>query len=102
MFKKNKSWPVLILFFICIYTIGCAVFTKYGQIEKQARKQYEQGKYDAAFLQSISALRIKPSYDKAQNLLGNSYRAAVSRHEGKIEKLIDSSNKFKWDDGCYQ
>jgi TolB-like protein len=94
----KKSWPVyfISLLFI-VYMVGCAAFTKYGQLEKNARKSFEQGQFDTAFNGAVQALQMKPTYNKAQQLLQSSYRSSVTQHENKIESHINSADKFKWD-----
>lgn len=86
------------LFFILCLVVGCAGFAQYGKLEKSARKNYQQGRYDKAVFESAEALRIKPEYEKAQQLIQDAFRAAVNAHDGKIAELKASTAKFKWDE----
>jgi len=83
----------LILSLVC----GCATFMEYGKLEKSARQSYQRGSYDSAVFDSAAALRINPNYGKAQSLIKDAFRAAVTNHESKIKELERSSAKFRWD-----
>ena len=95
---KNINKLILIILLLTAFLIGCAAFTKYGKLEKSAKKNYQLGKYDTAFYQCASSLRINPKYDKAQILIQDVFKAATNQHENQIEQLKGSPAKFKWDD----
>ncbi len=98
MSMMKKSWPVFFISLLLIsYLVGCAAFTKYGQMEKNARKSFNQGEFDTAFNGAVNALKMKPTYNKAQELLQSSYQSSVTRHENSVESHINSANQFKWD-----
>ena len=90
----------LALVSLCVisFLLGCAAFTQYGKLEKSARQSYQQGNYDNAFYQCVQALKIKPTYEKAQLLVKEAFRNAVDQHENQAKELKSSSAKFKWDD----
>jgi len=90
--------PAYSVIIVALILAGCAAFTQYGKLEKSARQSYLQGNYDAAFYQCAQALKMKPDYAKAQSLIQEAYRNAVSEHETRIRSLKQSSAKFKWDD----
>jgi len=71
---------------------------RYGKLEKSARDHYAAGRYDSAVLDCAQSLKLNPNYEKAQRLIQDLFRAAISAHEKEIEKLGPSLAKFKWDD----
>lgn len=77
---------------------GCAALTQYGKLESSARKYYQMGNYDFAVFDCARALKINPSYEKAQVLIQDAFRAAVNSHESKLAELKPSKAKFKWDE----
>lgn len=83
---------VLILFFI----VGC-VTPPHGKLAKSAGQYYIAGNYDKAVFDCVAALKMKPTYRKAQILIQDAFRNAVGNHKSEIEKLKPSSAKFKWD-----
>ena len=77
---------------------GCAAYTKYGELEANARQYYQQGDYDLAVFRCAESLRLNPNYNKAQVLIKDVFRAAVNTHNDNIKALKSSSAKFRWDD----
>jgi hypothetical protein len=92
---KNLTRGMLSLLFL---TMGCAALTKYGKLEKSARQNYVNKNYDAAVFDCAASLTLKPDYDKAQALIKDAFSVAVSAHTNKINQLVPSSAKFKWDE----
>lgn len=88
----------VIVLLLLLFIAGCAAFTKYGKLEKNARTSYTQGNYEQAFYQCVNSLKLKPTYEKAQILVQDAYRSAVAARESNIERLVNSAAKFKWDD----
>lgn len=80
-----------------LFFAGCAMFTAYGQLERSARDSYQRGDYDEAVYDCAQALRINPSYEKAQFLIQDAFRAAVIEHESTLGQLHNSEDKFRWD-----
>ena len=91
----------LINFFLlaafCLWLAGCAAFTAYGRLEKQARQAYQRGDYDQAVYDCAYALRINPSYEPAQFLIQDTFKAAVIEHKANLNNLSSSTEKFRWD-----
>lgn len=73
---------------------GCAAHI---QLEKRARGEYIRGEYDAAVCDAAASLRHKPDFQKAQYLLQDAFRVAVSRHEDGIAEARRAAGKFHWD-----
>ncbi|MDP6967451.1 MAG: CsgG/HfaB family protein [Candidatus Marinimicrobia bacterium] len=90
---------IIVLFVaICQFLLtGCAMFTAYGQLERSARDSYQRGDYDEAVYDCAQSLRINPSYEKAQLLIQDAFRAAVIDHETTLGQLHNSEDKFRWD-----
>ena len=97
MERKMIAISVVIIIMLSL-TYSCATFMEYGKLEKSARQSYQRGSYDSAVSDSAAALRINPDYGKAQSLIKDAFRAAVTSHEGKVKELERSSAKFRWDD----
>jgi hypothetical protein len=94
MNTKNTSLILIPILLI----LGCASLSKYGKLEKSARKHYQQKNYDIAFNHCISSLRLKPQYDKAQLLMQDIFKKVVEYHQNKIENYTNSMERFKYDD----
>ena len=88
----------LAMFCLLLQTIGCASFSQYGKLEKSARQNYLSQNYDAAVFDGAASLKLNPNYDKAQALIQNAFKAAVNAHTSRINQLMPSAAKFKWDD----
>ncbi|MBN2012810.1 hypothetical protein JW960_26000 [candidate division KSB1 bacterium] len=98
MFRQNrKNRAIVVVAILSLMTIGCAAFTKYGQMEKQARQLYAKGNFKDAFYTCVTALKMKPGYDKAQILIQQAYPDLVNQHETKIKTLENASDEFRWD-----
>jgi len=88
----------LTLLCLLLLTIGCASLTQYGKLEKSARQNYLSQNYDAAVFDGAASLKLNPDYDKAQALIRDAFKAAVNAHTSRINQLMPSAAKFKWDD----
>ena len=75
--------------------IGCA--GQHGSLMKQAERSYQANDYEAALRATVRALKLKPDYEKAQNLVLTFFNAAVERRQNNIKVLEAAANKFKWD-----
>lgn len=96
-----KSRIISICIFVVIamlLTISCAMFSKYGKLEKSARQYYLKGNYDATVFYCAQSLKLNPKYEKSQILIQYAFKAGVYAHENKIKELNSSSAKFTWDD----
>ncbi|NQV19073.1 MAG: hypothetical protein HQ534_11080, partial [Armatimonadetes bacterium] len=95
--KSRITLFVTFFVILMLLTTSCAMFSKYGKLEKSARQYYQRGNYDKAVFDCTTSLRIKPDYAKAQALIQDAFKAAVNTHVSKIGELKKSSAKFKWD-----
>lgn len=91
-----KRVNLLFLAAFLVILTGCAMFSAYGRLERSARDSYQRGDYDEAVYDCAQALRINPSYDKAQFLIQDAFRAAVIEHESKLGHLHNSEDRFRW------
>jgi len=80
----NSAFYVLI---ILVFMTGCAAFTKHGKLTKNSAEAYQNGHYDEAVKYATQALKIKPGYDDAQNILVNSFPVSIRNRESKISEL---------------
>lgn len=88
-----SAFVIGVVFFIA----GCASMTQYGKLEESARNYSTRGDYDNAVLQVAMSLKLKPDYDKSQQLIVDVFPRAVDEHLVKIKSAKSSSAKFKWD-----
>ena len=75
--------------------IGCA--GQHGALMKLAENSYQANDYEAALEAAVRALKLKPDFEKAQNLVLTFFDAAVEKRKNKIKALEVASHKFKWD-----
>jgi len=68
----------------------------YGKLEKSARKHYVAGRNDQAVFDDTKSLKLKPDYDKTQQLIQDAFRAAVNKHKRTINDLESSTQKQKF------
>ena len=92
-----KLFNLVILSVFSLWLAGCASFTAYGRLQKQARQAYQRGNYDQAVYDCAYALRINPNYEPAQFLIQDTFKAAVIEHEANLNNLSSSKEKFRWD-----
>ncbi len=76
---------------------GCAGFSQYGKLEESARTYSVRGDYDNAVFQVVQSLKLKPDYDKSQQLIVDVFPRAVEAHSEKIKAAKSGGAKFKWD-----
>lgn len=87
---------LLHVIFVCLpLIVGCA--TKHSRLMESAQAHYQANAYETALKDAIAALKIKPDYQKAQDLAPTLFKAAAEGREDKIKEIESSSNKFKWD-----
>ncbi len=97
---RRRRINLLLIAMICIAQIflSCATFSKYGKLEKSARDHYATGRYDSAVFECAQSIKLNPTYEKAQILIQDAFRAAVNSHERNIKQLKSSTAQFRWDD----
>ena len=78
-----------------LFLIGCA--GQHGAWMKLAEKNYQTNDYEAALEATVRSLKLKPDYEKAQNLVLIFFNAAVEKRENYIKALNAATAKFKWD-----
>ena len=96
--NKNKVLHSYFIALMLTLIFGCAAYTQYGKLESSARQHWVQGKYDSAVFDCVKALNLKPDYEKAQVLLQDAFKAAVSEHQSKLAELQPSPPKSHWAD----
>ena len=82
---------------VALFIAGCAGLTQYGKLEESARELSTRGNYDQAVFQVVESLKLKPDYDKSQELIVDIFPRAVDGHLEKIKSAKSSSAQFKWD-----
>lgn len=87
---------------LSIVTLMCVAFlpscaTKHGNLMQSAQLHYQTNNYEAALRDAVASLKLKPDYDKAQDLVVTFFNAAVKVRENKIKSLEATPSKFKWD-----
>ena len=92
----NKCIAVLATAGLAILS-GCAGLSQYGRLEQSARGHYMRGEYGKAVAMSAASLKLKPGYEKAQELIQDSFKRAVDAGKTMLEELNASAEKFKWD-----
>ena len=97
MIAKNL-WFLHILLLTCAILVftGCA--SKHGTLMKSARANYQANRYDAALRDAVRALKLKPDYDKAQDVVPTLFTTAVEHRENTIKRLEARRDRFKWDE----
>ena len=93
--KNLRCLTVLTLMCIVLLT-SCA--TKHGDLMKRAQANYQTNRYEAALQDTVAALKLKPDYAQAQDLVVTFFDAAVKVRENKIRSLEATPSKFKWDE----
>ncbi len=63
---------------------------------KQALKEYNQGNFETSLRSNVQSLQLKPGYEKAQDLIKNSYPKAISVREQRVADLQKSSDPAVW------
>lgn len=77
---------------------GCSIFTTYGSFTASAKRAYTAGDYDKAVLDLVVALKSKPTYEKALNLIPDAFKQSVAAHNRGLEAANMSLDPFKWDE----
>lgn len=85
---------VLIAIMLSLLLCGCS---KNVSLYREAKKHYDKGDFEAALDANIRSLLIKPAYDKAQDLLKETYPKAIKKREDSIRKLQSSDSPDRWD-----
>jgi len=82
---------------VALLFAGCAALSQYGQLEDRARENSARGNFDQAVLDVVQSLKLKPDYEKSQQLLIEIFPQAVEMHLARIDAAKNSSAAFKWD-----
>lgn len=93
---RNKLFQLFVIGTVFLIA-GCAGFSQYGKLEESARNYSTRGDYDNAVFQAVMSLKLKPDYDKSQQLIVDVFPRAVDEHMGKIKSAKNNGTKFKWD-----
>ncbi len=88
----------LMLAVIFLAITGCSIFTTHGQFTSSAKQAYTVGNYDKAVMDLVVALKSKPTYKKALNLIQDSFKQSVAAHKRGLELANLSQDPFKWDE----
>lgn len=94
--KRGRFFSVFVIGVVFLIA-GCAGFSQYGKLEESARSYSVRGDYDNAVFQVAISLKLKPDYDKSQELIVDVFPRAVEEHLGKIKAAKSGGAKFKWD-----
>ena len=93
---KTLRFPsILTLMCVLLFLTGCA--SKHANLMKSAQANYQTNQYEAALHDAVTALKLKPDYDKAQDFVVTFFNAAVEVRESKIKTLEATPSRFKWD-----
>lgn len=84
----------VILTLLLLILSGCS---KNVSLFKDAQKQFQQGNYEAALRSNAQSLKLKPNYQKAQELLPQIYQNAVKSRMDAIAKINKTNSDNKWD-----
>ena len=88
--------------FASLCLIGCA--GKVGNLMDSAEINYRANDYEAALRDTVTALRLNPSYVRSQNSVPMYFKAAVQAEQNKLKMLesssseLTSSGKFRCDE----
>ena len=91
----------LAMTFILIAVLGisnCAMFSKYGQLERSATLAYQRADYDTALFMLVNSLQLKPDYEKSQVLITDAFLMANRKHLDRISSYKKSTDHFRYDD----
>ena len=86
--------------FAVILIIAVLILSGCGQnvsLLSQAKKQFKSGNYEAALASNAQSLKLKPDYQKAQELLPQVFQAAVKQRTRNVEKIEASGLDSRWD-----
>lgn len=89
-----RSSLLIATLLVSLLAFSCS---QYGKYYRRADKNYKKGQYELAVSQSVSALRLKPDNDKAQQLLLMAWDNALRQSEARVEALQNGSDPNKWD-----
>lgn len=98
--KSSCLLSIVMLKCTLLFLTGCA--SKHANFMKSAHENYQANQYGAALRNTVIALKLKPNYDKAQDLVLTVFRAAVKHHEYTIKHLEKRRSRFKWDEIVYE
>lgn len=90
-------WVLSILTIMCtsLMVTGCA--TPHGNLMKSAQANYQANQYEAALRDAVGALKLKPDFTDAQDMIETFFKGAVDVRESRIKSLEAAPDKFKWD-----
>ena len=90
---KNRivlSFSTVIVTILCLS--GCA--GKAGKLMDSAVMNYRVNNYEAALRDTVTALRLNPNYERAQNSILMYFKAAVQAEQNKLKMLESSSGEL--------
>ena len=90
-----KNLSILTLMCTSLMVTGCA--TPHGNLMKSAQVNYQANQYEAALRDAVGALKLKPDFTDAQDMIETFFKAAVDERESKIKSLEATPDRFKWD-----
>lgn len=93
--KNLHRLSILTLMCVLPFLTGCAY--KHDMLMKSAQASYQANQFEAALRDTVEALKLKPDYDKAQDVVVTYFDAAVEVRENEIKTLESASSKFKWE-----
>ena len=86
---------ILMIMCASLMVTGCA--TPHGNLMKSAQANYQANQYEAALRDAVGALKLKPDFTDAQDMIETFFKGAVDVRESRIKSLEATSDKFKWD-----
>jgi tetratricopeptide (TPR) repeat protein len=84
----------VILTLLLVILTGCS---KNVRLYKEAKKQFQYGNYETALRYNAESLKLKPNYQKAQELLPQIYPIAVKTRLDNVARIKQANAASKWD-----
>lgn len=84
----------VILTLLLVILTGCS---KNVRLYNEAKKQFQSGNYEAALRSNAESLKLKPNYQKAQELLPQIYPLAVKARLDNVNRIKKADAPNKWD-----
>lgn len=84
----------VILTLLLVILTGCS---KNVRLYNEAKKQFQNRNYEAALRSNAESLKLKPNYQKAQELLPQVYPLAVKTRLDNVNRIKKADSANKWD-----
>ena len=84
----------VILTLLLVILTGCS---KNVRLYNEAKKQFQYGNYETALRYNAESLKLKPNYQKAQELLPQIYPIAVKTRLDNVARIKQANAANKWD-----